>query len=113
MNGLWGSGQMSFAKMLLLIDDEELLKNPIRLMETVLERIDFNSDIVITTGVLDVLDHSADKPLYGGKMGIDATERIAGEVERAEPFMAKRMGNDELIERVMGLEENVQSYNFV
>jgi 4-hydroxy-3-polyprenylbenzoate decarboxylase len=48
MNGLWGSGQMSFAKMLVIIDDEALLKEGKLLMEYLLNTVDLffrrNSD---------------------------------------------------------------------
>jgi len=83
MNGLWGSGQMSFAKMLIMIDDASLLAGRTGLMKHILNTVDVNSDIVLTRGILDVLDHSADKPLYGSKLGIDATVRFDGEEKRS------------------------------
>ncbi|MCK9362715.1 MAG: menaquinone biosynthesis decarboxylase [Syntrophales bacterium] len=80
--GLWGSGQMSFAKALVIIDDQSLLADGRRLFEHILNIIDFSSDVTIASGILDVLDHSADNPLLGAKIAIDATVRIAGEGER-------------------------------
>ena len=82
MNGLWGSGQMSFAKILVIIDDEALLRESTKLMEYLLNTIDLFSDITLTKGILDVLDHSAERPLYGSKLGIDITKRIDGEENR-------------------------------
>uniref|UniRef100_UPI00326115B1 hypothetical protein n=1 Tax=Clostridium sp. NkU-1 TaxID=1095009 RepID=UPI00326115B1 len=32
-------------------------------------------DFVVSKGPLDALDHSSDYPLYGGRLGIDATSR--------------------------------------
>jgi len=80
--GLWGSGQMSFAKALIIIDDQSLLADGRRLFEHILNIIDFSSDVTIASGILDVLDHSAVNPLLGAKIAIDATARIAGEGER-------------------------------
>ena len=83
MNGMWGSGQMSFAKILVMIDDETLLYDREKLIRHILDTIDLHDDVTLTKGILDVLDHSAEKPLYGSKLGIDATARIAGEEPRS------------------------------
>jgi len=82
MSGLWGTGQMSFAKAVVLIDDKSLLSRREDLLRHILDTIDFQSDILLTEGILDVLDHSAPQGLYGTKIGIDATSRIAGETAR-------------------------------
>ncbi|HRX46637.1 MAG TPA: menaquinone biosynthesis decarboxylase [Spirochaetota bacterium] len=83
MNGMWGSGQMSFAKILVMIDDEKLLYDRKKLIRHILDTIDLQDDVTLTKGILDVLDHSAEKPLYGSKLGIDATARISGEEPRS------------------------------
>jgi 4-hydroxy-3-polyprenylbenzoate decarboxylase len=83
-SGLWGSGQMSFAKALVIIDDASLLADGRKLLEHILKTIDFSSDITLARGILDVLDHSAENPLFGSKIAIDATTRFAGEGKRAE-----------------------------
>jgi 4-hydroxy-3-polyprenylbenzoate decarboxylase len=82
--GLWGSGQMSFAKALIIIDDESLLKDGRRLFEHILNTVDFSSDVILAKGILDVLDHSAAAPLFGSKIAIDATARISGEEKRGK-----------------------------
>jgi len=82
MSGLWGSSQMSFAKMIVVIDRPELLRSP-DLLDHLLRTIDLSSDVLISEGVLDVLDHSSPSPLYGGKLGIDATRRMEGEPDRS------------------------------
>ena len=82
MNALWGNNQMSFAKMILVTDDPGLLGNPSLLLQRIQQNLDLAHDLVLTEGVLDVLDHSAPHPLFGGKLGIDATERVEGEPER-------------------------------
>jgi len=85
MNGLWGVGQMSFSKALVVIDDEALLNNGAMLLRHILTTIDLRHDVTITEGILDVLDHSAPQPLYGSKIGIDATARAAGDPPRNTP----------------------------
>ena len=82
IHGLWGVGQMSFCKMIVVVDGTADLYDLVRLFTKILNTIDLKSDLVITEGILDVLDHSAPNPLFGGKIGIDATERIRGEVPR-------------------------------
>lgn len=82
MNGLWGQGQMSFSKILVMVDADISLNDPEKLVRHLLNTLDLHKDIFVTKGVLDVLDHSAPQPLVGGKIGIDATRRLEGENPR-------------------------------
>jgi 4-hydroxy-3-polyprenylbenzoate decarboxylase len=82
MTSLWGSGQMSFSKMLLTVDEGIDVHNYREVALNLLNNIDIEKDIYITEGTLDVLDHSAPNPIYGSKVGIDAAERIEGETQR-------------------------------
>ena len=90
MSAVWGQGQMSFSKAVVLVDGGVSLKTPRKVFETILNNIDLESDIYITEGVLDVLDHSAPEPLFGAKIGIDATGRLPDEKPR--PMPASRAG---------------------
>jgi 4-hydroxy-3-polyprenylbenzoate decarboxylase len=83
MSALWGQGQMSFCKALVVVDAAVDLSRPRLLLETVLDAVDLDDDVYITEGILDVLDHSAPDPLFGGKIGIDATARLPGEKGRS------------------------------
>ena len=38
------------------------------------------SDLIFSHGPLDVLDHSSDSFSFGGKLGIDATIKLAEEI---------------------------------
>jgi 4-hydroxy-3-polyprenylbenzoate decarboxylase len=82
MSALWGQGQMSFCKMLVVVDAGTDFRRPREVLETILNTVDLESDLYITEGILDVLDHSAPDPLFGGKLGIDATRRSPGERPR-------------------------------
>jgi 4-hydroxy-3-polyprenylbenzoate decarboxylase len=102
MSALWGNNQMSFAKMILVIDDPELLRNPSLLLRTVQQNLDLAHDIVLTEGTLDVLDHSAPHPLFGGKLGLDATERVEGESARTPPEK-RQLTEDDVRAAINGL----------
>ena len=82
MSAVWGQGQMSFSKAVVLVDGSIDLRDPRRVLDTILNEVDIESDIYITEGVLDVLDHSAPDPLFGAKIGIDATSRRPDEKQR-------------------------------
>lgn len=85
MSAIWGQGQMSFCKAVVLVDPDVDFKHPRRVLETILNEVDLKTDLYISEGILDVLDHSAPEALFGGKLGIDATRRMEGEKNRPEP----------------------------
>ncbi len=103
MNALWGSGQMSFAKMIAVVDENVPLK-PESLLGHLLDTIDPWTDLVLTEGVLDVLDHSAPNPLFGGKLGLDATARLPGERERGNARFSPYRSEGELMEVLRDLD---------
>ena len=84
MTSLWGSGQMSFSKMLLTVDEAINVHDYKEVAMRLLNNVDIEKDIYITEGTLDVLDHSSPNYIYGSKIGVDATERIEGEDKRKE-----------------------------
>ncbi len=79
INGLWGKGQMMFAKLLIVVDDDVDVQNLSYTAWRVLNNVDWRRDIVIAEGPLDALDHAANWPRYGAKMGIDATRKTREE----------------------------------
>lgn len=79
MYALWGVGQMSFTKMIVVVDKEVDVQNPGEVIWKIGNNVDPKRDIVIVEGPLDVLEHSSDIPAYGGKMGIDATKKWKSE----------------------------------
>ena len=73
MHAFWGVGQMSFVKHAIFVDENApALTDYSALSEHILNRIDKKS-LLITSGIIDALDHSSDETLVGGKLGIDAT----------------------------------------
>ncbi len=90
ISGLWGQGQMSFCKAIVVVDKNINLQNPERIIKELLSKIDITSDITIASGVLDVLDHSSPFANYGNKIGIDLTARFKGEPPRSNRcFLSK------------------------
>ncbi len=77
--GLWGAGQMGFTKVLVAVDPDVDVADPAGAARVVLDRLRLPDGLVVTEGVLDALDHAGIRPLWGGKLGIDATRPLAGE----------------------------------
>lgn len=79
INSLFGAGQMMFTKYLIVVSGDADLKDYKMLLKHITENISVESDIVFLKGPLDVLDHSSDNFSFGGKAGIDATEKFKEE----------------------------------
>lgn len=82
ISGLWGQGQMSFCKAIVVVDKNVKPSDLHKVCELFVNSFDPDSDITLSYGVLDVLDHSAPDALAGSKIGIDLTARIDGEHPR-------------------------------
>lgn len=79
INGLWGKGQMMFAKLLIVVDDDVNIQDLSYTAWRVLNNVDWKRDTLFADGPLDALDHAANWPRYGSKMGIDATRKTREE----------------------------------
>ena len=75
MHALWGLGQMSFCKCIIVVDHDVDVQNVGEVVWRVSNNIDARRDLVFTEGPVDQLDHAAPRPLVGAKMGIDATTK--------------------------------------
>ena len=75
MHALWGMGQMQFAKCIVVLDRDVDVHDYAQVAWRVFNNVDWKRDILQVDGPLDVLDHSAPQPLWGGKLGIDATKK--------------------------------------
>ncbi len=75
MHAFWGVGQMSFVKHAIFVnEDAPKLEDDIAITKYILNRLEPNK-ILITHGIIDALDHTANESLVGGKLGIDATDK--------------------------------------
>jgi 4-hydroxy-3-polyprenylbenzoate decarboxylase len=75
MNGLWGQGLMSLAKVIVVLDRWVNVRDPDEAWWVALNNIDPERDIRFTRGPMDVLDHASRGFTYGSKMGLDATRK--------------------------------------
>lgn len=75
MNALWGAGQMMFNKILVAVDGDVDIHDPIPLAQTISKNVNPAKDIFFSKGPLDVLDHASDQPCFGSKIFIDATSK--------------------------------------
>lgn len=79
MHAIWGTGQMMFTKVVVVVDADVELRNAPELLWRVLTAIDPERDLEFARGPVDELDFSARLPCYGSKVGIDATRKWKGE----------------------------------
>ena len=79
MYALWGMGQMSFTKAIIIVDRWVDVQNLSEVVWRMGNNVDPKRDTVILEGPLDVLEHASDIPAYGGKIGIDATKKLPSE----------------------------------
>jgi 4-hydroxy-3-polyprenylbenzoate decarboxylase len=77
MYGLWGMGQMMFARNILVVDEDVNVQDLSEVAWRALANVDARRDLTIVDGPVDVLDHASPLPLIGGKLGIDATRKTA------------------------------------
>jgi 4-hydroxy-3-polyprenylbenzoate decarboxylase len=77
MYALWGLGLMMLAKNILVVSEHVDVQNLSEVAWRGTGNVDARRDIVIVDGPMDDLDHAALRHRFGGKMGIDATEKTA------------------------------------
>ncbi|MBI3455332.1 MAG: menaquinone biosynthesis decarboxylase [Candidatus Rokubacteria bacterium] len=75
MYGLWGLGLLMLAKTIVVVDEWVDVHDLSEVAWRVTNNIDPARDLVVVEGPMDDLDHAALRHRYGGKLGIDATEK--------------------------------------
>lgn len=79
LSTLFGAGQMMFSKFIIVVSGEADIRDFDSVMNEIEANFRFGEDIMFLKGPLDVLDHSSERFSFGGKMGIDATEKLPEE----------------------------------
>ena len=79
MYALWGLGQISLSKWVVVVDADVDVQSTDEVMFYVGANVDPERDIQIVHGPIDVLDHASDMTGHGGKIGIDATRKWKSE----------------------------------
>jgi 4-hydroxy-3-polyprenylbenzoate decarboxylase len=77
MYALWGMGLMMLAKTIVVVSEHVNVHDLSEVAWRATGNVDPLRDLVIVEGPLDDLDHAAVRHTYGGKLGIDATEKSA------------------------------------
>jgi 4-hydroxy-3-polyprenylbenzoate decarboxylase len=75
MHAVWGLGQMMFSKMIFIFDKEVNVQDLSQVMWYLGNNVAPRRDVVFAEGPVDVLDHAAELPLMGSKMGVDCTRK--------------------------------------
>ncbi|MBM3221793.1 MAG: menaquinone biosynthesis decarboxylase [Candidatus Rokubacteria bacterium] len=75
MTALWGMGLMMLAKIILVVSEHVNVHDLSEVAWRATGNIDPKRDLMIIEGPMDDLDHAALRHRYGGKLGIDATEK--------------------------------------
>lgn len=79
MYGVWSTMLMSLTKCVIVVDADVDVHDYRQVAWRVFGSVDPKRDIEIVEGALDQLDHAAGRESYGGKIGIDATSKNAGD----------------------------------
>jgi 4-hydroxy-3-polyprenylbenzoate decarboxylase len=74
-HGLWGSGQMTFSKVICVFDDDVDVQDLGQVAWRLLANLDPKRDMAFVDGPIDQLDHGANQALWGSKVCIDATRK--------------------------------------
>jgi 4-hydroxy-3-polyprenylbenzoate decarboxylase len=75
MHALWGMGLMMLAKTIVVVSEHVNVHDLSEVAWRATGNIDPRRDLVIIDGPMDDLDHAALRHRFGGKLGVDATEK--------------------------------------
>jgi 4-hydroxy-3-polyprenylbenzoate decarboxylase len=78
-HGLWGSGQMSFSKVICVVDQDIDVQDLGQVAWRLLANLDPKRDFAFVDGPIDQLDHGANQALWGSKVCIDGTRKSRDE----------------------------------
>ena len=79
MHGIWGLGQATFTKVIVVVDADVDVHDPAEVAWKALANIDPQRDLEFVTGPAETLDHASRAPWWGSKVGIDATRKWPSE----------------------------------
>jgi 4-hydroxy-3-polyprenylbenzoate decarboxylase len=79
MHAIWGAGQMSFTKFIVVVDEHVDIHDEQQVLFQVFANVDPLRDVEIVKGPIDILDHASIEYGWGGKIGFDATRKWSGE----------------------------------
>ena len=74
-HAVWGLGQLSFTKVVIVVDKAVNVHDLASVALNVFNNIDPKRDLFFVEGPVDTLNHAAPVRDYGSKVGIDATAK--------------------------------------
>jgi 4-hydroxy-3-polyprenylbenzoate decarboxylase len=99
MTALWGMGLMALAKTIVVVSEHVDVHDVSEVAWRATGNIDPRRDLLLLEGPMDDLDHAALRHRFGGKLGVDATEK--GPLDDVtQPWPAEIVMSDEVRERV-------------
>lgn len=104
MHAIWGAGQMSFTKFIVVVDEAVDVHDEQAVWFHVFSNVDPLRDIETVKGPVDILDHASMHHGWGGKIGIDATTKSAseGQVRRFPLPLKMSQSIEDLVSRRWG-----------
>jgi len=99
MTALWGMGLMMLAKTIVVVSERVNVHDLSEVAWRATGNIDPRRDLMIVEGPMDDLDHAALRHRYGGKLGVDATEKGALD-DVAQPWPDEIVMTAEMREQV-------------
>jgi 4-hydroxy-3-polyprenylbenzoate decarboxylase len=99
MMALWGMGLMALAKTIVVVSDHVNVHDLSEVAWRATGNIDPKRDLMILEGPMDDLDHAALRHRYGGKLGVDATDKGALD-DIVQPWPDEIVMSEEIRERV-------------
>ncbi len=76
MNAIWGTGLLSLSKLIVVVDADCDVHDYAEVAWRAFGNVDYAHDLLLTSGPVDHLDHSAYQQFWGGKVGVDATAKL-------------------------------------
>jgi 4-hydroxy-3-polyprenylbenzoate decarboxylase len=119
-HALWGAGQMMLNKIMIVVDGDVNLSDYTALWQTIVANYRPAHDTYFSHGPLDVLDHATPTPGFGGKICIDATEKVDArqaildmrQIENRKSKIENQIGMGERCPFVFHFDEGVDTSDF-
>ncbi|MFI4881870.1 MAG: hypothetical protein ACIAQU_04720, partial [Phycisphaerales bacterium JB064] len=113
MASIWGAGQMAWTKCLFIVDSDADVHDARAVLQLAAERCDPISDVVLTEGPLDILDHAAPALGAGTKIGFDCTHKMPGDRLHDDPPMRTLPDPQRIVSGVPGAAMPVPGWLFI
>ena len=75
MHAIWGAHMMSLTKLIVVVDADCDVHDYQEVAWRAFGNVDYERDLLITSGPVDHLDHASYQQFWGGKAGVDATAK--------------------------------------